>query len=310
MTGASTANADEPKVTVGIGPDPVESITTQLSVAGAGSSSDGIVELKVQSTGGEACAANPGADKGDFVGSESGNGTESLTRNWSFATAGTYLLCGWLSDGTKSGTPVVATASAVVTIRQPHISISVLAPASVRPAEIFQIATTAQSETTREVFQFILPRTGRGCPANAGAAASTAGEAQTYWPSLGSPWNVTGGPFTATVNEHFSGVGGYFVCAYAEYPSASSPPEATASATISVLAPPPPCVVPHFTSRSTVASIERRLLAAHCRVGAVRHVRSARYRRGRLISLSPRPGSRAASAAPVTIVVSAGRHRG
>jgi hypothetical protein len=306
---APAARAAEPQVSISVGNDPVESITTQLGASGTGPSSDNVVELKVKPTGGEGCGANPGADKGEYVASEAGSGTQTFTRNWTFSAAGAYLLCAWLSDGTQSGSPVIAHNSATMTVRPPHISLSIAVPATVHPHQIFQITTTAQSETARDVYQFILPLTGRGCPVNAGAAGSTSGEEISEWPSIGSAWQVTGGPFTASLNESFSGVGGYLVCAYAEYPSSSSVPEAVASAGFSVVLPPPPCVVPHLTSSSTLGSVEHRLLAAHCKVGKIRYIHTAHYSRGRVLSLSPRPGSRVANGTRVAIRVSSGHHR-
>jgi hypothetical protein len=305
---APAARGAEPQVTISVGNDPVESITTQLGAVGTGPSSNNFVELKLKPAGGEGCGANPGADKGENVGSEAGSGTQTVSRNWTFGAAGAYLLCAWLVDDHQSGTPVVARNSTTITVRPPHISLSIAVPATVHPHQIFQITTTAQSETARDVYQFIVPLTSRGCPANAGAAGSTSGEQVTEWPSIGSAWQVTGGPFSASVNESFSGVGRYLICAYAEYPSSSSLPEAVSSAGFSVVLPPPPCVVPHVTRSSTLRSVEHTLFAAHCKVGKVRFVHTAHYSRGRVLSLSPRPGSRVSNGTRVAILVSSGHH--
>lgn len=69
-------------------------------------------------------------------------------------------------------------------------------------------------------------------------------------------------------------------------------------------APPPACVVPSLGTRR-LGSVERRIRAAHCTVDLIRHVHS-RLRRGQVVGLSPRSGTRLTSGAFVAIVVSSG----
>ncbi|WP_371683496.1 PASTA domain-containing protein [Solirubrobacter soli] len=66
------------------------------------------------------------------------------------------------------------------------------------------------------------------------------------------------------------------------------------------------CVVPNFTG-TTLAKIKRRLVANHCGIGRVRRVVRSHVRSGRVVGLSPRPGTRHRAGYRVTITVA--RHR-
>ena len=70
----------------------------------------------------------------------------------------------------------------------------------------------------------------------------------------------------------------------------------------------PPCVVPNLRGR-TVAASRVALARANCAVGRVTTRASATVRRGRVISSSPRAGSRLPNRARVNLVVSRGRAR-
>lgn len=67
------------------------------------------------------------------------------------------------------------------------------------------------------------------------------------------------------------------------------------------------CVVPRVIDLRLQAA-KHRIAAAHCSVGKIRHARSKRVKRGRIVSQSPRPGKRLVKGAPVNLVVSKGRH--
>jgi hypothetical protein len=297
-------------IAVTVGPDPAESITTQLGVTGASTEGKTQASLRVKPAGGRGCGTNNSADDGTSVIapyelSLSNPGPFSNAHNWTFSSAGSYLLCAWLEG---SGGSVLATASLTVAIRQPHLTLSIQAPPVVSPGRTFQVAMTGQAETDREAYEYLIPNNGRGCPANAAAAETTAGR-------LGiRPYGVKflGGPATVTDNENLTALGAYLVCAYIEYPGSSSIPEATASASILVAKPHPPCVVPSLNGNRGVGAVERRIKSAHCAVGALRYTHSSRYRRGVVLGLSPTPGTRLAFHAAVAMLVSSGpppRHR-
>jgi hypothetical protein len=283
-------------------PDPVESITTQVGVAGTLETSDQRVALTVKPAGGPVCGANPSADSGSTaVGTYPGIGPYAKIANWTFAQAGSYLLCGWITDAAQSGSPVIASASQTIAVRLPHLSLSIAAPSKVLRGRTFQVATTAQAEAERDVEVVLLKDTGRGCPANWGAAIATSGETTVLRVS------VTGGPTTQTQNERIDATGRYLVCGYFDYDNNVSP-EATAVASTSVT---PPCTVPHLGSGVPLRKAKARIVAAHCTVGKVRYATSTRHARGTVIALNPRPGSGKATHAPVQITVSSGppRHR-
>src|ERR1039458_6105281 len=293
LAAAASAEA-ESTMSITVGPEPTESITTQLGVAAIVTSTESYVELKVQPSGGERCAANPGADNGASVIEQGGffpflsTGPYSDAVNWTFGSAGSYLLCGWM---TVYGAPVAASAQRTIVGRPPHITLLISNPGSVAPGKTFQIATTAQAETSREVYEYIEPNNGRGCPANAAAAASPAGSMGIYWPAGGSAWRVEGGPFTETVNETISGAGAYLVCAYAEYPTTESVPEAVANSAISVVTHHPVsarCVVPRLEGK-TLTQAEKSLGRDHCRLGRVTKPKRHKHK---LVVVSQNPGAK------------------
>jgi hypothetical protein len=200
----------------------------------------------------------------------------------------------------------VAEASTTFTVRAPHLALSVSAPATVLSEQTFQVLTTAQAEAERPVSEYLLPNTSRGCAANAAAAGSESGEIGVYWPLHGTAWPVIGGPFTESINETLRSPGQYLVCAYVEYPTSQSPPEITANTLITVLAPPPPCVVPTLSAAVKLATAERALTAAGCTVGKITNTASRRIRSGYVSALSPAPGTHLPSGAAVTITISTG----
>ncbi len=305
--GPASVAVAAPSVSITVGADPAESITTQLGVTGTAVSSNNNVYLTDKPTGGEGCGANHQADRGGEVINEGvGSGPYSWASNLTFQTAGSYLLCAWLTDYTQSGYPVVASASLTITVRPPHIALSISAPSRVTPGQTFQIATTAQAETSRTIYEYLEPNTGRGCPANAAAADSSSGASQVHWPSNYNGWGVLGGPFTEVANERISGMGKYLVCAYAEYPSSASVPEASAAAAILVATPPPPCVVPKVTSGASLKNVEQKVRAAHCTVGKIGSTPSRTVHQGAVVRLSLSPGSKHAAGTAVNITVSSG----
>jgi hypothetical protein len=192
-------------------------------------------------------------------------------------------------------------AEASFTVRTPHLALSISVPATVLPSQTFQVTTTAQAETERQVWEYVMPNTG-GCPANADAASRASGENEI----LGY-WNVIGGPITETKNQSLTTLGSYLFCAYFQYPNREAVPELSASAQTRVVLPPPPCVVPAFQRGAGLASVEQSITAASCSVGKIHYTASSRVGRGGVISLSPATGTKLGTGAAVDIIVSAGR---
>jgi hypothetical protein len=303
-TGAAAASATASTLQLTVGGEPVESITTQLGGTGDASESENRLYVKVQPAGGEACAANPSADQGEEVISQylENVGPYSQSVNWTPRTAGSYVMCGWLVHAPEGAATIAAEDSIPVTARIPRLSLSIAVPATVQIGQTFQVATTAQAETSREAFEYILPFTGGACPANAAAADMASGSTGVFY-----AWNVVGGPLTQTQNESLSTPGVYLVCAYFEYPQSESPPEATANAKTTVVSPPSPCVVPQLTGYVALATVEQRLTAAGCTVGPVRYTASVSVPRGDVVSLSSQPGTKLPAGSAIGVVVSAGR---
>jgi hypothetical protein len=294
---AAPAAASAATITITSAPDPVESITTQVGVSGTLETTEQRVVLTVKPAGGPGCGANPSADSGSqAIGAYPGIGPYAETANWTFQQAGSYLLCAWITDAAQDNSPVIASASQTIAVRPPHLSLSIAAPSKVLRGRTFQLTTTAQAEALRQVEVELLRDTGRGCPANWGAAYGTSGGTFVLGTS------VIGGPTPQTENERLDAAGRYLVCGYFDYGELVSP-EATAFAAITVTA---PCIVPHLGSGVSLSKAKTRILAAHCTVGKIRYARSAHHARGTVIALSPRPGSGHATHAPVQITVSSG----
>lgn len=308
---AATAAEPTPTLTLGTGADPAESIATQLVANGTTISNATVLSATIRPTGGPECGANFAADEGAggisvFNGSGEPEGPFSASVNHTLQTAGTYLLCAWLNDNTQPSSPVVASASLTFAVRPPHLALSLSAPVSVAPEQIFQLVTNVQAEAERPLSEFLLPDTGRGCPANAAAAVGSAGESTVVWPTHGSTWIVSGGPFSESVNETFHSPGRYLVCAYLQYPSTQSVPELSAGATITVLTPLPPCVVPTLSVAVKPNTAKLAITAAGCAVGKIRLVASRHIRAGYVVSLNPAPTGHYPTGTPVAITISTG----
>ncbi|HEY5198047.1 MAG TPA: hypothetical protein VIJ51_13585 [Solirubrobacteraceae bacterium] len=304
LFGAASAQAAA-TISLTVGPDPTESIATQLGATGATASSNDRLFLAVLPTGAQACAANYEAETGEStVASPFENTpTYSETDNFTFDTAGSYILCGWLENETGSSPVIDAQASETIVVRLPHLSIAIAVPPTVQAGQVFQAVTTAQAETNRSLYVETVPNTGDGCPANDGAADSTPGDEGIV------NQEVDGGPQAISENQSFSTAGSYLFCAYFEYPERQSPPEAVASAMTTVVAPPPPpppCVVPTISLGAPVATAEQSLHAADCSVGAVSYAASHSVKRGGFIATNPSAGTSLAAGAAVKLVISNG----
>lgn len=73
--------------------------------------------------------------------------------------------------------------------------------------------------------------------------------------------------------------------------------------------PPAPCRVPSIRPGSTLRSAKRAIIAHHCSVGLIERRYNGGVVKGRVIGVTPRPGTLHPAAKRVTIIVSAGRRR-
>jgi hypothetical protein len=329
---ATAAQAND--ITAAVAADPVESITTQIGASGTNTDGSGQnVYATVKPSGGAGCAANYSADTGTTVISAgvTRGSPFNLTVDHVFKAPGAYLLCAWLQPMFQT-TNVTASFSTTVAVRIPQLSLSFGVPTAVPTGQLFQVATTTQAEAQRYLYSYVIHDTGRGCPANGGAAAN--GSAISMH---GGGYSVVGGPSTLTENFTLQSPGAYLLCGYLNTDSFSAglPPEATGSAAFSVFdppvvqtppqsppqspppppstassasppPPPPPCVVPAMVANEPLATTRARLTAASCTPGTVHYAASARYARGSVFNLSPIPGTSLANAARVDMYVSSG----
>lgn len=239
MSASPAAAEAESTLEVNLRPDPVESVATLLEATGTATVEYGQVKWSVHPAGGTGCGPDPEHDSGHIATAESPEAGEGfnpgnyhLTADWTPSTAGSYLLCGWLVLYQH----VFAHASLPFSVRPPHLSVSLKAPATVRVGRTFRVRTTAQAEAPRKLYEYIIPSRGGACPANAAAASS---RPHVVDPKIGSGtnvniWSVNGGPFSKTFSESLGRAGAWLVCAYFQYGSTSDPPEASASTRITV----------------------------------------------------------------------------
>jgi hypothetical protein len=291
-------------LTITVGADPVESITTQVGATGSVDDDNQYLTISYKPVGATACGANPSADDGAKI--VSGRGTlgpaaYAITENTTFDKAGSYLICAWL---VRSGAgDVTASSSKVVDVRIPKLSLTLGVPAAVNPGQTFQVTAVTQAEAKRYVNVYILVDTGRGCPANADAAH------QAYVSRVIGAKDIVGGPVSTVENVTLTTPGVYLLCGYINYKSGGDAPQASAAAAFTVLAPPPAppsCVVPVVIKDEPLAAARGRLVAAACTPGKVRYVASARYARGSVFKLAPVPGTTLPNAAKVDLFVSSG----
>src|SRR3954447_10591131 len=294
---ALPAGARAATLNITVGNDPTESITTQIGVSGSADSTSSSAYLKVKPAGGPGCGANPSADSGDSALFDASvpSGPYARQVNWTFDPAASYLLCAWLRDNSNN----VAAAKQTIAVRPPRLSLSLAGPAEVASGQLFQFATTVQTETNRAIYVYAVPNGGRGCPANASAASSTSGEQ-----SIEFGWEVTGGPQTDTRNVSLSTPGPYLVCGYVQHRSSATPPQATALVNLNVL---PPCVVPAISGGSALESVKSALASAGCSAGAIRYAASTRYKKGMVIRLGTEAQTQLAPRSPVSITLSTGK---
>jgi hypothetical protein len=301
---ASSARAATVAITAGA--DPTESITTQFGATGSVTDPQNYVVEHYKPVGGAACGANPSADDGLSVSLPTSYlpvGTYAAQSNVTIEKAGDYLVCAWLMQYQSSGPNTVAAAeSKVVRVRIPSLMLAV-APSvpSVAIDQTFQVTATAQAETQRNLYLYVMLDTGRGCPANA-AAASAADSAVSIFTGR----SIVGGPTSQSSNLSLRQAGTWLLCAYIHHNSSAEPPQATAQGTVTVLAPPPPCVVPAIVVNEPLAQTRARVLAASCTVGKVRYVASTRYARGSVFKVAPTAGTSLATSAPIDLWVSSG----
>ncbi|MEY2443345.1 MAG: hypothetical protein QOJ46_2771 [bacterium] len=291
-----TGTASGSTVSLTIGADPVESVTTQIGAAGSMTAPGGeSLYATVKPTGAAGCGANRDADIGDtLISTFAPVGPYTRSVNHTFLTAGSYLLCAWTQT---DSTTVTASYTTTAFVRVPKLSLAVAAPAAVQMGQTFQVSATTQAEAARNLYVLALVDTGRGCPANASAASNEASS------TIIDGAEVTGGPATDTRNVTLQTPGRYLLCGYLHYQGSATPPQAVSTTVLTVLA---PCVVPAVVQNELLAAARARLVASSCTAGAVRYTASSRYARGTVFKFSPVPATVLPTGSAVALYVSTG----
>lgn len=277
----------------------VESNTAQVDVS-ATLDVASYIEVKLRAAGAP-CAATAAADPGTNLLDRSAiEPTFAVTAVTTFDVAGQYVICGWARDTTKADTPVVASASAAVTVRAPKLSLNVSAPAAVAIDDLFTVTTVASAEVARRAYAGLIPNAGKGCPATYGELQKTKGVV----PVLDQAGlAVTGGPLTDRQQISLPAKGKYLACGYIHRAAITDPAQATSKAEFTVGT---PCVVPNLKGKTTAAA-KKALAKAHCRLGKSKKAKSKTVKRGRIIRTGKKAGTSLPPNTAVGVVVSKGR---
>jgi hypothetical protein len=244
-----------------------------------------------------------------YYGKSVGPGTYQLTGTFDPPGPGSYLVCAWIEDESGSVT-TTASASATFSARGPQVTqLSVSLPKPARPNVAFEIAFTTQTDQQLGLYSDLKPAGGLPC---ASSYELESAQNQSLDDLFDGSRSVFGGPTTTTATATEK-KGSYVICTWIEGPS-NAEVDATQSTPIYVGKPPAPpkCVVPRVRFDSPLATVEAQLVAAHCVVGTLSNVHSKSVAKGDVIRLEPRPRTKLANSARVSIVVSTGppkRHR-
>lgn len=275
--------------------------------------------VKYRAPGGAPCAPSAASDTGRTLEAESFGyvwWVSSVNGDFSFPTVltwpspGTTMFCIWIAEEAETiATPITQ----MVTFRAPGGTIRMsVNPPSPLPGQAATITIAGASEAPEEVFATVKPY--GGGTACAPTFESDSGGGVIDNAEVNGSYSVQG-----TYTQESAGL--YQLCAWLASSRSSTPAVAGPQAFtffVGIPAPPPPppppppshrhvCVVPKFNSHMSLATVERRIVRSHCRVGQVGYARSRSVRRGDVVRLTPRPHTHLGRGAFVTILVSAGR---
>lgn len=252
-------------------------------------------------------------------------GQSSHSYNFDQFTAGSYTVCAWLetdnADYAGSGdTPsaVTTTATSSLQLQNTDTLAAGLSTSTPRPNIPFTVAFSGsvtpidQSGDGPYLYALVQPAGAGSCQSTYGTDKQVAGSQATTLVSSYSG-QLSTGAFSKPFN--FSGPkGSYRVCGWLETDNADYAGSSDSSSVVLATAPPitfaittpaPACVVPRHAG-ATLATVEHRILNAHCSIGHIRRVHRRTVRRNHVIGLSPASGTRLATGAAVQITVSLG----
>jgi hypothetical protein len=187
-----------------------------------------------------------------------------------------------------------------LTFRDPTGVISgTFAAPTVQPDQQAMLTVTGSTEAPQEVFATIRAAGGAPCA----QTASADGADSRY---LLSEADVNGA-FSLTATTQQTDPGAYLVCLWlADSSSDPTPTAGPQPVTLTVAAPPPPCIVPALAQGTPLAQVTAALGSASCTLGRRRYVASRRFARGALVKLTPTAGTTLGNSARVDVLLSSG----
>jgi hypothetical protein len=293
--------------------DPAAGLARVFTLSGSASIPERAF-IKYRAPGGAPCAPNAEEDTGSPLGGYYGpfwnagiEGTFSIRNVMTWEPPGTVVFCVWLAKGESE---IVSPITQTIAFRSPRGTISATVnPLVPAPHQQATVTVTGSSEAPANVYATIRAAGGAPC-------------APTYESDSGQSLidgKEVNGSFSTQAMTTQSSAGTYLICLWlARSANDTSPIAGPQPETFTVASPsppppppppPPPCVVPSFNSKMNLSTVERRIRGAHCSVGKVRYAFSEHYRRGTVIKLGDRSGTRLSSNAAVGVLVSSGRPR-
>jgi hypothetical protein len=233
----ATASAAQPvsirnlKASLAISASPSAPIVgTSVAITMAGSDEVSQIlyaKVRLLPAGGGSCTSTASPDRGVQLGGsgKTVSGSYSQAFKYTFSSAGSWLVCGWLANG-GSSTPLAA-ASLVVAVRNPveTLAISSDAPAGGAPAgSLVTVKATGISEFGRTLYLRTRLDDGRGCGVNPHADPGT---------PIGKAVAVSG-QYYRQLERAFPGGGSWLVCGWLATKETDSKPIAVSSATVAI----------------------------------------------------------------------------
>jgi hypothetical protein len=295
------ARADEATISVATDTgavDPAAGVPRIVTVSGTASAPERIY-VKYRAGGGAPCAPSSSSDPGAVLSSFYAEGVEgpfSLQDVIEWDTPGEVLFCTWLSSGDAE--TVTTPFAQLIAFRAPRGWIAAtVRPAKSRPGKLVTVHVSGSSEVGAAVFAKVSSAGGAPC-------------ASTYRADPGRSLldgAAANGSFAFELAATEGRAGRYRVCLWlARAAGDVSPLAGPRAVTFGVVAPPSRCVVPSVPANRRLATVRRRLRAAHCRVGRVVRAGSRTVARGAVIRLGRRSRARFAAGTPIDVVVSTG----
>lgn len=275
--------------------DPAADLPRVLTVSGTVGSAQQIY-VAYRATGGAPCAPSYDTDPGrGLFSGNSANGTYSFKTTYTFPNPGTFMFCIWIAPSSGAAvSPITQT----ITLRAPTGTITAtFNPLIPRPGKSFTVTVTGATEAPKRVYAAV-------------QSAATACAA-TYDSDTGTGI-ISGadanGAFSLQATTTVASAGQYIVCLWlADGSEDLAPIAGPQPQPVSVVAPPPPCIVPGLQSGRRLSTVRSRIRAGHCTLGTITSRRSRRVKRGNVVELVPRSGKRLPNGAAVNVILSSGR---